>query len=170
MTMSTNPQDKIIEVAKYFIKKSQEEVVKDPSRRLDALKLQKLLYYAKAWSLVLKDGHNVFPDDFQAWVHGPANLKVWHHFQGFDFSASHPEITQEKFEQITSDEKEVLDVVWNSYGKFDGKYLEMLTHAEDPWLNARKGLDQKDLSQNVISEESIRAYYGRRFAEEKARA
>ena len=161
------PQDKIIEVAKYFIKRSQDEVAKDPSRKLDPLKLQKLLYYAKAWNLVLNKGRKVFPDDFQAWVHGPANPKVWSYYQGFDFSAKHPEITEEQFEHITDEEKKVLDIVWHSYGKFDGKYLEMLTHAEEPWLNARRGLNQKDISQNIISDESMQSYYERRFKEEE---
>lgn len=163
------PQDKIIEVAKYFIKKSQDEVAKDPSRKLDPLKLQKLLYYAKAWNLVLNKGHKLFPDGFQAWVHGPANQKVWHYFQGFDFSTKSPEIEKENFGHITQEEKKVLDIVWQSYGKFDGKYLEMLTHAEDPWLNARRGLNQTDVSQNIISDESMRSYYERRF-QETARA
>lgn len=163
--MTTDPKDKIIEVAQYFIKKSQEEVDNDPSRGLNALKLQKLLYYAKAWNLVLGNGHKVFPDTFEAWVHGPANPKVYFHFKGFDFSIKHPEINTETFENITTEEKEVLDAVWSSYGKFDGKYLEMLTHTEDPWLNARHGLNQEDISQNVISDESIQSYYERRFKE-----
>ena len=163
--MNMANKDKIIEVAEYFIQKSQNEVKEDPSRKLDALKLQKLLYYAKAWSLVLDNGHKLFPDDFQAWVHGPANPKVWRYFQGFDFSIDHPKISKEKFENITSKEKEVLDIVWRSYGKFDGKYLEMLTHAEEPWRNARLGLNQKDISQNIISDKSMRAYYEQRSKE-----
>ena len=163
--MTMPAQDKIIEVAKYFIKRSQDEFKTDPSRKLDALKLQKLLYYAKAWNLVLNKGERLFSDEFQAWVHGPANPKVWHHFQGFDFSVAHPEIAKERFEHITAKEKEVLDIVWHSYGKFDGKYLEMLTHAEEPWLTARRGLNQKDISQNIISDESMKGYYERRFKE-----
>jgi uncharacterized phage-associated protein len=155
--------DKIIEVSRYFIKKSLGEAKNNPSKKLDALKLQKLLYYAKAWTLVLKKGHRLFPDDFQAWVHGPANPKVWKYFQGFDFLSEHPEIVKEKFEQITKEEKEILDIVWNAYGKFDGKYLEMLTHAEEPWQNARRGLNQRDVSQNVISEKFMQSYYEQRL-------
>lgn len=162
-------EDKIIEVAKYFIKKSQEEATSDPSRKVDALKLQKLLYYAKAWTLALKDGHSVFPDEFQAWVHGPANLKVWHYFNAYDFNAINPSLTKETFGQITPSEKEILDIVWNSYGKFDGKYLEMLTHAEEPWLNARQGLNQDDISQNIITNDSMKTYYERQL-EEASRA
>ena len=160
--MATEKGDKIIEVAEYFVKKSQEE----PQKGLDALKLQKLLYYSKAWGMVLNKGEKIFPDEFQAWVHGPANPKVWRHFQAFNFSVKHPEIASKNFESFTAKEKEVLDVVWHSYGKHDGKYLEMLTHAEDPWLNARRGLNQTDPSQNVISDESMRTYYEQRFKEE----
>lgn len=156
-------KDKIIEVANYFIKKSQDEVAKNPSRKLDALKLQKLLYYAKAWNLVINKGHKIFDDEFQAWVHGPANPKVWRHFQGFDFVAQHPEIEQGKFSNITNEEKIVLDTVWNSYGKYDGKYLEVLTHSEDPWLMARHGLNQNDPSQNIITDGSMRSYYERKL-------
>jgi uncharacterized phage-associated protein len=165
LSMALQQEDKIIEVAKYFIKRSQEDSEKDPSRKIDALKLQKLLYYAKAWNLVLNKGHKIFPDSFQAWVHGPANPKVYHHFQRFDFSAKHPEISKEKFESITDKEKNVLEIVWFSYGKFDGKYLEMLTHAESPWLNARNGLNQKDISQNIISDDSMKIYYEQRLKE-----
>jgi uncharacterized phage-associated protein len=163
-------KDKIIEVAKYFIKKSQAESFKDSSKSLDALKLQKVLYYAKAWNLVLNKGKKLFVDDFQAWIHGPANAKVWHYFKGFNFSSQHPEIMSEKLELITEEDKKVLDLVWDIYGKFDGKYLEMLTHSEDPWLKARQGLSQDSVSQNVITDEAMKSYYGRRYEEAKARA
>ena len=59
----------------------------------------------------------------------------------------------------------MLDVVWNVYGKFDGKYLEQLTHTEEPWLNARRGLDADVASQNVITDESMKAFYERRLQE-----
>ena len=130
---------KIVEVGEYFIKRSQEEVSKDSFRGLDALKLQKLLYYAKAWNLVLNKKNNLFDDEFQAWVYGPVSPTAWQYFKDFDFSTPHREITEEKFENITEKEKEVLDMVWDVYGKFDGKYLVNLTHTEEPWLKARHG-------------------------------
>lgn len=162
--MATEKKDKIIEIADYFIKKSQEE----PTKGLDALKLQKLLYYTKAWSLVLRKGKNIFPDDFQAWVHGPANLKVWHYFKDFDFSKPHPEFLEIKFDDIKPDEKEIIEMIWGIYGKYDGKYLEALTHNETPWLEARKGLGSKDSSQNIISDEAMKSYYERILKEAKS--
>lgn len=162
MTKETN----IIEVAEYFIKKSELEKAKDPSRGLTPLKLQKLLYYAKAWNLVLNKEDEVFSDKFQAWVHGPANLKVWHHFQDFNFSKEHSEIISKKFENINGLKQDILDMVWHTYGKFDGKYLEMLTHSEEPWLQARQGLNADSISNNIITDESMISFYERRFQEE----
>lgn len=158
-------KEKIIKIADYFIKKSESEIDKEPSKKLDALKLQKLLYYAKAWNLVLNKGDKLFPDEFQAWVHGPASPKVWHYFQEFNFSVKHPEIKEEEFSDIPANQKEVLDRIWDIYGKFDAKYLEMLTHSEDPWLKARTDLNDGDISQRIISDESIQSYYEQRFKE-----
>ncbi len=157
---TTQENDKIILAAKYFVKKNQED-----SKGLDALKLQKLLYYTKAWGLVFNKGEEIFPDEFQAWIHGPANPKVYQTFKGFDFKAPHPEYADINFDTFSPKEKEVLDMIWNIYGKFDGKYLELLTHEEEPWLNARQDLDADSASQNVISGESMRTFYERRFKE-----
>ena len=110
---------------------------------MDALKLQKLLYYAKAWNLALNKGDNLFPNKFQAWVYGPVNPKTWQYFKDFDFSATSPEITEKKFNNISEKEKDVLDMVWSIYGKFDGKYLVNLTHSEEPWLKSQKRLKSK---------------------------
>ena len=159
--MDLKTQDKILQGAAYFVKKSQEE----PGKGLDALKLQKLLYYAQAWNLALS-GKRLFPDEFQAWVHGPANHKVWHEFREFNFNAPHPEFLAHNL-KFTSDELSVLESVWMVYGKFDGKYLETLTHNEDPWQLARKDLSPKEASKNVISDEVMKLYYGQRLKEEE---
>ncbi len=160
-------EDKIITVAKYFVMKSQKEFLVDPSKTLTPLKLQKVLYYAKVWNLIFNKGEKLFPDDFQAWIHGPANPKVWEYFRDFDFAKPHPEIESQKFENINDAEKEILDMVWSVYGKFDGKYLEMLTHSEEPWLRARGELNTSVPSQNTITDESIVSYYEQRIKEEE---
>jgi uncharacterized phage-associated protein len=157
---------KIIEVANYFIKRSLEESKKDPSRELNALKLQKLLYYAKAWNLVLNKGDNLFHNEFQAWVYGPVNPETWQFFRNFDFTNSDLKITDASLKDISKEEIKVLEMVWAIYGKFDGKYLVNLTHSEEPWLNARKGLNQNSISQNIITDDSMREFYERRFKEE----
>src|SRR3989344_3343478 len=144
--------DKIILAAEYFVKKNEED-----KKGLNALKLQKLLYYAKAWGLVFNK-KQIFPDEFQAWIHGPANPKVYQAFKGFDFTSPHPESAEINFDVFSAKEREFLDMIWNVYGKFDGKYLEQLTHNEEPWQIARRDLDPAHPSQNLISDDLMRSY------------
>ena len=157
--MVIKEKDKAMLVANYFVKKNEEE-----QKGLSPLKIQKLLYYAQAWNLVMND-EKLFENDFEAWVHGPAIPHVWQYFREFDFSSSHPEFLEKEFSEFSDKEKEVLEMVWHIYGKFDGKYLETLTHTEDPWLQARRGLDSDVISQNIISSKNMKTYYGRRFKE-----
>ena len=44
------------------------------------MKLQKILYYVKAWSLV--DGHPLVHADFEKWDYGPVNRQLWKQFNG----------------------------------------------------------------------------------------
>ncbi len=50
------------------------------------LKLQKLLYYAQAWSLVLK-GKSLFEEDFEAWAHGPVLPSIFEQYKNMGFQA-----------------------------------------------------------------------------------
>ena len=52
---------KVHDVAAYIISKM---------RGVDAMKLQKLLYYSQAWSLVW-DSRPLFPSKIEAWANGP---------------------------------------------------------------------------------------------------
>ncbi|MEK7567432.1 MAG: type II toxin-antitoxin system antitoxin SocA domain-containing protein [Patescibacteria group bacterium] len=165
MPTTTQPgSDKVLQVANYFVKKNQEE----PDKGLDSKKLQKLLYYAQAWSLVLRK-KEMFPDKIEAWIHGPAIYKVWDTFKAFDFKANHPEIKDSIFTSLKKEDFEFLDKIWNLYGKFDGDYLEALTHNELPWQEARKEVGSSDRSQNIITPESMQSYYGKRLTEAEQR-
>lgn len=156
-------KDKVISVANYFLKKYREEKEKG----IDAKKLQKLLYYAQAWNLVLNN-KELFKDDFEAWVHGPAIYKVWDKFKTEDLEELAFKI-EDNF-KFLPEEIKVLDTIWNVYGKFDGSYLETLTHEESPWLDARRGLKDADPSHSIISKEDMKSYYGKRLKEAKERS
>lgn len=58
---------KAMEVGKYFIYLANKE-----NKALTNKKLQKLVYYSQAWSLVLNDNKKLFKEPIEAWVHGPA--------------------------------------------------------------------------------------------------
>ena len=48
---------------------------------MTALKLQKLVYYAQAWSLVW-DEEPLFPDPIEAWANGPVVYELYKRHRG----------------------------------------------------------------------------------------
>src|SRR5947209_10944283 len=58
---------RVMSVAKELVRLSFAGDEKDP---LTNLRLQKLLYYAQAWSLVLRESE-LFPEEIEAWRWGP---------------------------------------------------------------------------------------------------
>ncbi len=157
MTTQNLKKEKAILIAEYFIKKNQED-----KKGLDNKKIQKLLYYSQAWNLVFNK-KKLFENKIEAWVHGPTVPEVYQFFKGFDFANPPDDILKEDFSAIFPEEKKVIDSVWELYGKYDGNYLEILTHNELPWQEARKGLSPADNSQNEISEERMKEYYEQRL-------
>jgi len=126
--------------------------------------MQKLLYYAQAWNLVFNKAP-LFKDKIEAWIHGPAIPEMYRLFKNFDFNNPPAEVLKENLNVFDAKEKKVLKSVWETYGKFDGDYLEILTHNELPWQEARKGLSSLDPSKNIISEERMVEYYEQKLAE-----
>jgi hypothetical protein len=54
---------------------------------------------------------------------------------------------------------QILELVWEVYGKYGAKFLERLTHLEDPWRLARKGLNEDNSSNTEIKDKDILDYY-----------
>lgn len=159
--MITKKKAKIraLDVALYFVKRGLDE-----KKPITNKKLQKLVYYAQAWSLVLNN-KKLFNEKIEAWVHGPAVPSLYEKFMQF---GSEPIVLEPKEEKLTfrfpQEQKEVLDSVWKVYGKYDADYLELLTHSEAPWQEARGGLQPSENSQNEISLRTMKNYYSDRLA------
>ncbi len=120
------------------------------------LKLQKLVYYAQAWSLAGR-GKPLFQEDFQAWAHGPVVPSLFRAFRDHGMApipapGSVPRLDEETVELLA----EVLDV----YGEHSAKKLEQLTHRERPWREARGDLPDEARSESVITKEAMRRFYG----------
>jgi len=144
-----------LQIAKYFIWKAAKE-----GKTISNKKLQKLLYYAQSWSMVFEN-KPLFMEDIQAWVHGPAIDIVYQTYkkygsEGITLSVEDSDIAEIK-------EKELLDSIWQVYGKFDAEYLETLTHNEDPWQKARESLGDSEPSQNIITLDSVKEYYSQKL-------
>ena len=125
-------------------------------------KLQKLVYYAYAWTLTLfndsadKLNTKLFNEKIRAWVHGPVVGKLYHEYEDYGYNLIPRNTTRPKF---TSDVEDILDQVWQLYGKYTANELESLTHQETPWQNARKGLTPLETGHNVILDKDIYEYF-----------
>lgn len=143
-------------IADFFITKV-DESSGDP---MTHLKLQKLAYYAQAWHLTLLE-EPLVKDDFEAWIHGPVAKELYDRFNGNGWNPI-------ALDQISSDPSELdertqefLGEVWDVYGQYTAKALEEMTHEEEPWLTARDGVSPIERSNQPISVDIMKSYYGK---------
>lgn len=121
------------------------------------LKLQKLLYYSQAWYLVFKD-RPLYCESIEAWVHGPVVPEVYRKYKHYGYSIIRNQNLSAK-NYVDEQEQLILNLVWNTYGNQQARYLEYLTHSEYPWLNARHGLTDGQSSSRKISLKDMKQYY-----------
>jgi uncharacterized phage-associated protein len=62
----------VLDIARYFLRQAQHE----RGETVSALKLQKLVYYAQAWHIVLQR-QPLFPEAIEAWQRGPVVRSLW---------------------------------------------------------------------------------------------
>ena len=96
------------------------------------MKLQKLLYYVKAWSLV--DGEDLVDGNFVKMTHGPVNWLVYHHFKGWGAKPVGRVVNLGPDLEPEGEAKTFVNFVGNSYARFPAVALSKMTHEEDPWL------------------------------------
>jgi len=136
----------VFDVAAYILQKK---------GRMTTWKLQKLVYYSQAWSLVW-DEEPLFPEAIEAWANGPVVRELYEEHRGMFEIAS---LDKGDFQNLTDTQKESVDAILDFYGDKSSQWLSDLTHAEDPWNNARIGLPPSARSEKIISHESMSEYY-----------
>jgi uncharacterized phage-associated protein len=134
------------DIANYILKKL---------GRMTAMKLQKLVYYSQAWSLVW-DEKPLFRERIEAWVNGPVvpNLYRVHRgqFDVKDWPYGAPD-------NLSAVQRETVDSVLDFYGEKSSQWLSDLTHSEQPWKDARQGLAPSDRGGNEITHAAMAEYY-----------
>lgn len=122
---------------------------------LTPLKLQKLMFYADAWSLALYD-RELTAERFQAWVHGPVALSQYHRFKENRWRPILDEIDRPKVtDAIANHLCEIVDV----FGVETGPALEAMTHQEFPWIEARGGIPDDQPCNAYIDKNTTKAFY-----------
>lgn len=122
---------------------------------MTAMKLQKLLYYCQAWSLVW-DERPLFSEEIQAWANGPVVPAAYDVHRGEFMVNKWPTGNAANIDQ---DGIDTIEAVLRYYGDKDGQYLSELTHAEAPWREARRGLPDGTRGNAVITLAAMHEYY-----------
>lgn len=115
------------------------------------MKLQKLCYYAQGYALA--ENIELFPEDFQAWQHGPVIYDLYNKYKDYKWHPIDEEIGQ------LNETDEHLRLIVSAYGQYDGAALSTMTHREKPWLEARGDLGESEGSNALITKESLRVYF-----------
>jgi uncharacterized phage-associated protein len=121
---------------------------------MTALKLQKLVYYAQAWSLVW-DERPLFSESIEAWANGPVVRELYDRHRG-QYTVHG---WKGNVDALDAAARETIDAVLSLYGSKDSHWLSNLTHQEDPWKNARVGLRPGDRGDHEITHAAMHEYY-----------
>lgn len=145
-TSVENCEDSMLwNVVSYFLSKDYE---------ITPLSLQKLLYYAQGFYYALRHNY-LFDEDCEAWVHGPVYTEVYSRYKPFGYEP----IKSDCAFNLSEEKISLLDGILRAFGCYNGKILENFTHSETPWNEARIGKKDDELSNEVISKNSIAEYF-----------
>lgn len=129
----------------------------DKLGEISAMKLQKLVYYSQAWSLVW-DEEELFSADFEAWANGPVLRSLYNEHRGL-FKVSADMFSQGDKDNLNDEQIETIDTVLEFYGDKSAQWLSNLTHKESPWKEARGELEPMTSSDEIITKGSMEEYY-----------
>ena len=135
-----------LDVAAYILKKT---------GTMSTMKLQKLVYYGQAWSLVW-DEAPLFAEDIEAWANGPVVRELFDYHRGM-YQIS--EVLTGNPRVLSKIQQESVDAVLEYYKDRPAQSLIELSHCEAPWIEARKGLPPLVRGNKIIPLDSIANYY-----------
>lgn len=125
---------------------------------ISAMKLQKLVYYSQAWSLVWDD-KVLFDEKIEAWASGPVVRALYDKHRGKFGVEAKDFIGLQSKDGLKDFQKETIDTVLGTYGDKNAQWLSDQTHSENPWQKAREGLSDTDRGNKEISLESMSEFY-----------
>ena len=117
------------------------------------LRLNKLMYFAQAWSLVLFD-NPLFSEDIHAWQLGPVVPSIYHKYKHKGKNQIINTDTTFKLNMLSFKEQQLLMAILGRYGKYSTSGLVDITHYPgSPWDKAYTA------NADIISTDQIKAYF-----------
>lgn len=144
--LATTISISVFDVAAYILDKLGE---------MTTMKLQKLVYYSQAWSLVW-DEKQLFPEPIEAWANGPVVKKLFSFHRG-QYEIEFMPIGNKDL--LSREETDTIDSVLEFYGNKKSQWLIQLSHMEEPWKNARLGMTDMDRGNNKVKLSDMAEYY-----------
>jgi len=134
-------------------------------KKIEHLKLQKLLYYANGYYLAAYE-IPLIDHTFEAWDYGPVVPALYRDLRSFsakpitrpvkDLDWDTGEMVPVPTPVNAPDVEKVIDFTWCTYGKYDGWQLSEMTHRPDsPWDKTRKanpGIKDADITRELLQE------------------
>ena len=145
----------VFDVAKYIL---------DRHGAMSAMKLQKLVFYSQAMSMVWDDVP-LFDDDFEAWAKGPVCRTLFKAHKG-KFMLNNSEFLipyGADTDNLTAEQKETINAVTDSLADYPPYRLSQMTHSEAPWQDAREGCEDGERCSKVISKDAMESYYAKNW-------
>ena len=125
---------------------------------ISAMKLQKLIYYCQAWSLVWDD-EKLFENRIEAWASGPVVRDLYEAHRG-KFLVNVVDFSQfVSGNDFNDSQKETIEIVLDSYKDKSAQWLSDQTHSELPWQTARGNLPDGVRGDSEITPASMSEYY-----------
>ena len=155
--MATN-NVQAIDVAQYIVDRFYAK-----QESITTMKLQKLVYYSQAWSLAWECGP-LFDEDFEAWINGPVVRSLFKALKGYYYAPM--TIPGADVAHLSDDQKDTINRVLERYGDFTAPELIAVTHADDPWKQARGDLSESTASEQIISKDLMANFYSGLIDEE----
>lgn len=142
-------EDRLFAITDYLVQKHK---ITEP------VKIQKILYFLYLEYLKEKK-KKLFEEEFEAWVYGPVLRRVYNHlrYNGLTFN-EYETFDSEKDEYIFTKiiplkDQETIDFINKKIKKYKNKTTFILVeeaHKTKPWINARKGLKESEISTEKI--------------------
>ncbi len=146
-------------IANEFLRRAERE-----GRELTHMQLQKLVYLANGWNLAATN-RPMIEDDPEAWEFGPVYRRLFDALKKYGrspvgelirwgddtpFSLDDGEVASE---ELSDEERTVIDMVWKAYGHMQAFQLSALTHQDgSPWSRTYEPGRNRRIPMDLINE------------------
>lgn len=144
-----------IDVARWLLRRNEQEKQFGDAENVTNLKLQKLLYYVQGIYLGMY-GTPIFEEQIEAWTHGPVVPEIYREYKCFGSNGIVD--PNPPFCTFVKEEEDIMEWVYNEFGQYTAWKLRDMTHQEDPWKSTPQcgvidnGLIKKYFEENYIEE------------------